>query len=175
MHKVMKFLDIIDSINTWACNIFRWVVLIITAVLMYEVIARYVFSSPTVWAGEVALQLFTLLVVMAGGYALLHDRHVRMDAIYSRLSPRGKATVDAVLFIAFLLFSSVLLWKFAQMGWTSIKVRELAATYFAPPLYPVKSTLAVGTFLLLLQGVAWFIRSIWVAKGHTVKGMHSEH
>ena len=164
MKRLMYLVHIIDSINSWVGKVFSFAVILITAIMMLEVILRYVFNRPTIWAGEVVLYLFIALV-LTGGYALLHEGHVRMDVLYGRFSNKGKAISDIATFVVFLLFISLLLWKGTEMAWESIKMREVSWTYFAPPLYPVKACLPVAFFLILLQGVAKFIRDIAVIKG----------
>lgn len=164
MHRVINWLNIIDGINSWVGKILGFMVIAITAIMMLEVILRYVFNSPTIWAGEVSQQLFMGLALV-GGYTMLRNGHVRMDALYSRLSPRGKAIIDVATFIMFLLFCSMLVWQGADMAWESIKTREVRYTYFAPAVYPIKTSLAVACFLLLLQGVAKFIRDIALIMG----------
>ena len=53
MVAVQKFLQIIDSISEWSGRIFMWLIVPLTVVVVYEVIARYFFQSPHIWAPEV--------------------------------------------------------------------------------------------------------------------------
>ena len=58
-----SFLKIVDAINEWVGRITAYTVLPMLGVSMYEVIARYVFKSPTMWAGQIISLLFVILVV----------------------------------------------------------------------------------------------------------------
>jgi TRAP-type mannitol/chloroaromatic compound transport system permease small subunit len=59
--------------------------------VLYEVVARTVFGAPTSWGNETTIYLSAMAYLLAGGYGLLHRRHVRIDVIYEALSPRTRA------------------------------------------------------------------------------------
>jgi TRAP-type mannitol/chloroaromatic compound transport system permease small subunit len=159
-----SFLKIVDAINEWVGRITAYTVLPMLGVSMYEVIARYVFKSPTMWAGQIISLLFVILVVPAGGYILLKDEHVRMDVLYSKWSPRGKAIIDSLTYVVFLAFIMMLSWKALEMAWTSVSIRESSWAAFHGPIYPKKIALALGAVLLLLQSIAQFLRNIMLIK-----------
>ena len=69
-----------------------WAVLAVFA-YYFEVIGRYVFNSPTNWVHESTFLMFGMQYMIAGAYAYRGESHVRVDLIYSKLSPRGKAVV----------------------------------------------------------------------------------
>lgn len=77
-------------------------------VVFGDVISRYVFSRTYVFVQEFEWYLFTMVYLLAAGYTLLHDEHVRVDIVYSKLPPRRKAWFDFVLFFVF-FFPSCLL------------------------------------------------------------------
>lgn len=156
---IKNCLRIVDSINHWVAKILSYDAILIMVIMLIEMVSRYIFHHPTIWAGEVVLQLFMLFIV-AGGYTLLTNGHVRMDAIYSRFSPKRKAIMDVITSIMFLMFAIALLWKGSQMAAHSISIREHSYTYFAPPLYPIKTALPLAAFLLLIQGLAKLVRDV---------------
>ena len=102
-----------------------------------------------------------------GGYTLLYKDHVNINVIYNRFSPRGKAILDLLTFVIFFLYCYSLLvegWKFA---WDALKIGRHSGTDWNPPLSPVLMTLPIAAFLMLVQGVAKFIRDlliIWAGK-----------
>lgn len=155
-----RLLSLIDNINRGVAVIIAYLVIPMLLVSMYEVIARYVFNSPTLWGGQVISLLFVILVVPGGGYLLLKDDHVRMDVLYVNWSPERKAITDAVTFIFFLAFALMLSWKAIEMAWSSVSMLEKSWGAFKGPIYPKKIALALGAILVLLQGTAQFIRNI---------------
>jgi TRAP-type mannitol/chloroaromatic compound transport system permease small subunit len=158
-----RFLRIIDTISDWSGKIICLLVIPMIAIIVYDAVARYAFNAPTNWAYETVTFLFAGLGILGGAYVLYRRAHVGMDIIYSRLSPRQQAILDLLTSFFFFLFCSILLWKGAEYAWTSLKLRETTTSAFAPPLYVIKMTIPVGAFLIILQGLAKFIRDLRTA------------
>jgi len=163
-----RCLSIIDNISEWSGRVFSFLMLPMIAVMVYDTIARYAFNAPTHWAYETVTFLFAGFGIMGGAYVLLHDGHVRMDIIWSRLSPRGKAIMDLVTSFFFFLFCGVLLWKGAGYAWESLRLRETTTSAFAPPQYVVKMTIPLGALFIILQGIAKFIRDLMTAMNRSI-------
>lgn len=163
MGKTERLLGLIDNINEWSGRIIGPLCLVMMAVLMWEITLRYFFNKPTIWAHELSGMLFGAYFILGGGYALRHQAHVNMDLFYSRLSPRGKALANLVGSLLFFIFCGLMLWKGVQMAWISLLARETTHSFWEPPWYPLKMTIPLGAFLILLQGLAWFIRSLTIA------------
>ncbi|MFQ5803500.1 MAG: TRAP transporter small permease subunit, partial [Candidatus Methylomirabilales bacterium] len=127
--------------------------------------ARYVFNSPTNWAHEGMFLMFGMQYLISGGYAYSEDAHVRVDVLYVHLPKRGKAVVDIITSVFFFLFAGTLLWT----GWTfmmdAINIGEVSFTEWAIQYWPVKSTMAIGALLILLQGLAKLIKDVLILTG----------
>ena len=129
-------------------------------VYYYEVLARYVFNSPTNWAHESMFLMFGAQYLLAGGFCLREDAHVRVDVFYMRFSKKTKALVDVLTSVFFFIFMVSLL----TSGWTffsdSFEVQEVSFTEWGIQYYPIKLTLAAGAALLLLQGAARLLQDL---------------
>ena len=79
-------------------------------VYYYEVLARYVFNSPTNWVHESMFLMFGMQYLLSGAYAYKEDQHVRVDVLYSKLSTRGKAICDIITSVFFFIFIGAMLW-----------------------------------------------------------------
>ncbi|MDX9801838.1 MAG: TRAP transporter small permease subunit [Spirochaetia bacterium] len=160
---MLKFLDIIDTTNEWVGKLFRWAIVLLAFVMCYEVVMRYVFNSPTIWAFEISTALYATTFMMGAAYALLYKAHVSIDIIYEMLGIKGRAVLDiissVIFFFPFLIVVFIEGLKFAQASWM---IHEKTWSNFAMPVYPVKTMIPVMSFLLLIQGLATFIRSIMV-------------
>lgn len=163
---VKYFLGAVDAINNWVGNVISYVVHIAILVTLIEVISRFAFGHPTIWAQETTTHLFGFYSIMAGGYLLLTNYHTRVDVLWSRFSPRGRAVFDLCTSGFVFLFLGMLFWQSVQMFLKSFQIGEVSQTPFAPPLYPLKASLVLGSFLILLQFIVKFIRDI-----HTVVGI----
>jgi len=175
MKMIVTLLDGIDRVNEWIGKIFAFLLFPLLAVSMYEVIARYVFNSPTIWAAQILSMLFVTLVVIGGGHVLRHDGHIRMDVFYGRWGRRGQAISDISTFVVFLLFTSLLAWQTIDMAWTSVSIKETSWAAFKGPIYPKKIAIALGAILLLLQGIVKLRGDIRFITGQVSERDDNEH
>lgn len=160
MKYVLSLLRQIDAISAWSGTILQFLILVIGGMLCYEAILRYAFNSPTIWAHELSLHVFGAYSVLGGAYVLLLNEHVRADIIYARLSSKGRAIFDLICFPIFLMLAAVILVEGTKLAAHSIAARETTLTFLRSPIYPVKASIPVAALLLLLQGLAHYIRSI---------------
>lgn len=130
--------------------------------IVVDVVMRYVFSFSYIWIVEMETYFFAISFLLTAGYAFKHDKHVRVDLFYAKLSDKGKAIIDLIGGVFFLLpfciVSMMVCWKYAmtsyQIGETSPQPGGL------PGLYVLKFMLVACFALLLLQAVASLIHSI---------------
>ena len=163
MQKFERVFHIIDFISEWTGKIFSFLIAGVVAVIVYEVTARYVFNRPTMWSNELTTFLFGAAMIVGGAYTLRYGAHVRVDVVYSRWSPRTQAIFDMATSVFFFTFCILLLWKGAEVGWPSVLRRETSWSDWRPPIYPLRMMIPVGASLILLQGMAEFIRNILTA------------
>jgi len=94
-----KILHVIDAINDWMGRIAGWLLVPLSFLVLFDVILRYVLNMPTIWVWDVGVQIQAAIVVLGGGYALLHKGHVSVDIFISKLSTRKRALLDAIMCI----------------------------------------------------------------------------
>lgn len=157
----------IDRFQEWFGRGVSWLSLAMVLVVFGDVISRYAFRRTHGGIQELEWYLFGTLYLLAAGYTLLHDEHVRVDILYSKLSPRGRAQLDFVLFWVFFFPSCLLViytaWPFVRSSWS---VWEGSPDPGGLPLrWLLKSMIIVGFVLLLLQGISQTIKSFYVAMG----------
>ncbi len=136
--------------------------IIAVGVYYYEVVARYVFNSPTNWAHEGMFLMFGMQYLLAGGFVLREGNHVRVDVLYVHMPQRCKAIVDLLTSVFFFIFTITLMF----VGWTffydSFEVREVSFSEWAISYWPIKFSLPLGALLLLLQGIAQVLKDLAV-------------
>jgi TRAP-type mannitol/chloroaromatic compound transport system permease small subunit len=155
-----KFCEIIDTLNERTGRIVAWLIIPLLLIVTYDVVMRYIFNRPTVWAWDINVQLLGASVALGGGYTLLYNGHIGVDVLVEGLSKRKRAIVEAITSVFFFLGVGVLLWQGSKAAWFSVQTREIDFTYFAPPVYPLKVVIAIGFLLVFLQGIAKLIRDI---------------
>lgn len=163
MGKVSYFVRAIDSLNEGVGKITSYLVLYMIAIIIYEIFVRYFLDRPTTWVHEKSSFIFSLSIMLGGGYTFLYRAHVNMDIIYNRFSPRGKTTLDLISSVLFFSFAVVLVWTGGEFALNSLKALETSSTTWGPPIYPIKLAIPIGGGLLLLQGLAKFIRDLSIA------------
>jgi TRAP-type mannitol/chloroaromatic compound transport system permease small subunit len=108
MRFLKRFIRAIDAINVWVGRFLAYFLFAFFVLLFIEVILRYFFNSPTVWANELAQMLFGAYAILGGGYILLTGGHVNVDIVYTRFPAKTRAAVDIVTSVLFFLFCGML-------------------------------------------------------------------
>lgn len=163
MIALKKVLACIDFISEWTGKATSYLILPGILILVWEVVSRYAFNNPTMWAHGTSQRLFATYYILAGAYVLRHNQHVTVDIFYTRLSVRKKAILSLFGSIFFFVFCGVLFWKGLDFAWTSLSQLEPDETPWRAPLYPFKMMVPLGALLILLQGVAKLIRDVRTA------------
>jgi TRAP-type mannitol/chloroaromatic compound transport system permease small subunit len=160
-NRVKKLLTFIDTLSDVTGKIFSWTMVLITLLVVIEIILRRFLNRPTIWNFEVSIQLYALHFMMLASYTLRHRSHVAVDIIHEKMNPRLKAFWDVVCYLLFFFpFLSVVLYEGIRFAANSWAIFERSQTAFGPPLYPIKTIIPIMAVLLLLQGVAIFIRQL---------------
>lgn len=159
----MRFLYLIDRINTFIGKTAGWAIVALTFAVCYEVFARYALRAPTEWAFDASYMLYGLLFMLAGPYTLARNSHVRGDFLYRAWPPRRQATMDLVLYFLF-FFPGILAFvyagtSFAQMSWM-MKEHSMNSPN-GPPIYPFKALIPIVGVLMTVQGVAEVMRCVF--------------
>lgn len=163
MQKLARMVNAIDATSKWSGYIVMFLVLGLALLMSIEVVCRYGFNSPTVWATESCMLVFGVYVLICGAYVLLIGGHVSMDALYNRLSLRQKAILDILTSAFFFLFCGILLWKGIPTAIKCVALGEHSQSPWEAPYWPMRIAIPVGAFLILLQGLAKLIRDFHLA------------
>lgn len=163
----------IDTANDVIGRISKYILLVILFSLMFEVIARYIFNSPTIWVQDVCKQALCALGALGGSYALLYNQHVRVDVFYGSWSDRTKAIVDICTCALYMLYLVLLVYQTIVSCIDSWTFHERMASVFAPPLYYIKTVIPVGAILLLLQAISKLIHDIQTVITGKSEGLRS--
>ena len=156
------YINFADQFVVWIGRAFAWGIFILTAAVMYEVIMRYFFNAPTLWAFDFTIQMYGAVFMMGGASAMSTKTHVKADMYYNRLSEKGQAILDLILFICFYAPGVVALtyagYFYAKKAWivheTSWNSPAQIQVYFSKSLIPIAG------LLLLIIGISEIFRCI---------------
>jgi TRAP-type mannitol/chloroaromatic compound transport system permease small subunit len=132
----------------------------------YEVFARYLFRAPTVWAYDMTYMLYGTIFMLGASYTLLNKGHIRTDFFYDGWKTERKGKVDAILYLV-LFFPGMVLYLMAGVDYASHSwaTHEKAGTSpWMPIIYPFKTVIPVTAALLIIQGAAEFVKSLYAWK-----------
>lgn len=167
MRYLNRLTTVIDGISEAVAAVIIYLVVVLTAVLGYEIVARYVFNSPTRWVFDISYMIGGTFFLFGLAYALKHQRHVRIDIFYCRFPQRVQAAVDALFYLVFFfplwIGMLVYLYPYVMFSW-AVQERSMQS-YWQPLIYPFKTLMPVGVLLLTLQGAADFARRVMTALG----------
>jgi len=160
MNFLGRVIHAIDWVNEQSGRLVSFLAAFMMFSVVYEVIARYIFNRPTIWAMEVNQYLLCGYTALAGGYALLYKSHVNVDILHQRFGVRTRAFLDILTSLFFFTFIFVLIWKSGAMAWETWVYDEHSESLLAAPLFPSKVVIPVGGLLILFQGLAKIIRDL---------------
>ncbi len=163
----------IDQFTDRTGTIISWLSIVLVAAVSYEVIARYIFNAPTVWAFDVTFMSYGALFMLGAAYALHKGAHIRTDFFWDTFSPRTKGIIDSISYIVF-FFPSLLLLLILSWHETvyAFQINELSdQTPWRPVLWPFKSVVPLTCVLLMIQGTSELLKSLYMVR----TGIELEH
>lgn len=157
-----KIATIFDHINETVGKIASYLTAALMVLIGVVVLARYLFGVSEAWMDELGFYFFSLIFLLGAGYAFKHDKHVRVDVLYSKGSPKTQAWINLIGGLLFLLPWCVVVlqvaYRYALHAY--LNNEGSAQPNGLPALYLLKATIFIGFFFLFLQGISSVLRSI---------------
>lgn len=166
MQQLLKFSRLMDSLSSKLGSVIIWLILASTLISATNAIVRKTFDTSSNAFLEIQWYLFSASFLLAAGYTLLNNEHVRIDVVSSRFSNRTRAWIDVFGFTVFLTpvclavlyFSLPFFWQAFQSGEVSSNAGGLIR-------WPVYLMMPLGFTLLLLQGWSELIKRLAFLQG----------
>jgi TRAP-type mannitol/chloroaromatic compound transport system permease small subunit len=151
-----------DRVSEWAGRTASWLVWPLMVTITYEVICRYALNAPTVWAYDMAYMIGGSMMALGMGYVLQERGHVRVDVLYDMLPMRVRQLLDLIFTALFFFPITVsfvyLSWQYALLAW--VRGERSGYGIWEPTLIPFRSIVCLAWTILLLAGIAWFVRTL---------------
>lgn len=144
------FEKIIDRLTALGALIGGVFTVVMTVIVSYAVVARYVFNRPIGWSEEIATYLMVWAVFLGAAYTLKADAHIGVDILISNLKPGVKRIFLCFHYLVGIVFFAILFYQGIDMVDLSLKMgsRSMAIEF---PLYIAHLSVPVGSALLILQ------------------------
>lgn len=163
---MLRLAALIDKLNIFVSHLAMWLILPLTALMLYEAAIRYVFNSPTVWGAELSLMLFGAYMILAGPASILQKVQVGVDIFTSHMKMRPRAILNCLTWSFTLIFFAALFYTSTFYAIESWQMRELSRSAWGQPVYHLKALIPVAVFLMFLQSFAEFLRNLhWAIHG----------
>jgi TRAP-type mannitol/chloroaromatic compound transport system permease small subunit len=156
----------IDALNENVGKLTYWLILAAVLISTGNAVIRYTLNmSSNAWL-EIQWYLFSFVFLFCAGYTLLHNQHVRIDVISGHLSGRGRAWIDILGTIFFLLPMAVaIMWLSWPVFLDAYRSNEVSTNAGGLMVWPGRLMLPVGFFLLVLQGISELIKRVAFLRG----------
>ena len=166
MEILIRTSALIDALSGRIGRLIYWMILVSVVVSSGNAVVRYIFdTSSNAWL-ELQWYLFSAVFLLGAGYTLLHNQHVRIDIIAGRLSPRGRAWIDLLGGIFFLMPMAIVILTLSWPAFVESFVRhEYSSDAGGLLRWPARLLVPVGFFLLVLQGLSEIIKRIAFLRG----------
>lgn len=159
---LQQLLACLDAIAEYTGRAVAWLTLAMMLITCLVVVLRYVFSINFIAIQESLTYLHALVFLLAMGFTLRRDGHVRVDILYRKFSPRRQAWVNAIGGLVLLLplcgFILASSWGFTLASWRILESSGNADGI--PAVFLLKSLIPLAALLLALQGLAEVLRAL---------------
>jgi TRAP-type mannitol/chloroaromatic compound transport system permease small subunit len=162
----LRTIQTIDKVTEIVGYVVAFLIVPLIVANTIEVIMRYFWRQPTVWATDVTVMSYATLFMLGAAYALLKGAHVRTDMLWEKFSDRRKGIIDSVAFIVFFFPTMAILFLLSLddflHAW-EIDERSTLASW-QPIIWPLRGVIPLTALLLMLQGVSELLKSLWAAR-----------
>lgn len=157
----------LDTLSEWLGRGLSWLVLVMMLIQFLIVVLRYVFSYSSIPMQESVMYLHAMVFMLAAGYTLHHDGHVRVDIFYRAHSPRRKALVDLLgtlfLLLPVMIFVMLVSWGYVGKSWRIFEGSPDSGGIHA--VFLLKSLILAFSALMMTQGTVEITRNLMIVTG----------
>jgi len=194
---IRRYVRAVDAVNRFIGRIAMYLIFVLVGVLLWSSVSK-TFLTPSLWTLETAQFVMVAYYVLGGPYSIQLGSNVRMDLFYGGWSIKTKAWFDSFTVLFLMTYLGILLYgavsstaySLGYFGmepfaffWDLLKTLvtegigaagdklgylERSPTAWRPWLWPVKTLLCLGVFLMLLQALAELFRDIGIIRGEDI-------
>ena len=162
---IMAFVRIVVRFNYLIGRFMMYTIFLLIAILAWSTISKQLFVVPAFWTMEAAQFVLVAYYLVGGAYSIQLGSNVRMDLFYGDWSERKKAWVDCFTVLFLIFYLGVLLTGGINSTLYAIQYSELSPSLWRPLMWPIKSIMCFGIFLMLLQSISELIKDIAKLRG----------
>jgi TRAP-type mannitol/chloroaromatic compound transport system permease small subunit len=166
MRGLLKFSNAVDWLNAQVGKWVIWLILGSTVISAINALVRKIFNTSSNAYLEVQWYLFAGAFLLAAGYTLLNNEHVKIDVVSSHLSKRKQIWIDVIGFTFFLMpMCMIILWFGTPFFLQGFRSGEMSSNAGGLVRWPVYALMPLGFGLLMLQGLSELVKRIAFLRG----------
>ena len=166
MSALLNLSRMIDRLSEWVGRWVAWLVLAAVLISAANAITRKAFNYSSNAFLEIQWYLFAAVFMLAAGYTLLRQEHVKIDVVSARLSKRAQIWIDIIGICVFLLPFVYMIIKLAMpLVINAIETGEVSSNAGGLIRWPVFALLPLGMLLLGIQAISELIKRIAFLQG----------
>ncbi|MGJ5620853.1 TRAP transporter small permease subunit [Sulfitobacter sp. MF3-043] len=189
MHSLVRgFIRAVDALNFRLGRIVMYGIFVLMAILLWSSVSK-TFFLPSLWTLELAQFAMVAYYILGGPYSIQLGSNVRMDLLYGEWSPRKKAWADLITVLFLIFYLGVMLYgavgstayslgywgtepisffRGLITGTEEIGRMETSPSVWRPWMWPIKTVMVIGLFLMLLQCISELLKDVLRLKGEAI-------
>ena len=164
---IRGYVRFVDALNYRIGRLVMYGIFIMMLVLLWSSVSK-TFFMPSLWTLESAQFAMVAYYILGGPYSIQLGSNVRMDLFYGSWSDRKKAWVDAFTVFFLIFYLGVLLYGGYDSTSYSMQYGDRSPSAWRPYMWPIKLTMCIGIFLMLLQAFSEFFKNVARIRGEAV-------
>lgn len=166
---VRLYVRYVNAVNRVVGRFAMYMIFAMIGLLLFSSISK-TFFLPTIWTLEMAQFSMAAYYLLGGAYSMQLGAHVRMDLLYGRWSPKGKAFADSITAFCLVFYLVMLLYGGFSSTEYALQYGEESYSSWAPYMAPIKIIMTFGVMLMLLQAIAIFFTDLATVRGINIDG-----
>lgn len=144
-------------LNDWLAQATAGLVVLMMFSVVYDVLARMIFSAPTMWVIDVNEYMLVYATFLPAAWILLRDSHVKVELVVQSVGPGTRRVLDVFSNVSGLLYCVILTWQGWLFAWQSYEAGYRFSTALSAPQFPVYAIIPIGAAWL---GIAFVFKII---------------
>ena len=189
MHSLARgFIRAVDALNFRLGRIVMYGIFVLMAILLWSSVSK-TFFLPSLWTLELAQFAMVAYYIRGGPYSIQLGSNVRMDLLYGDWSPRKKAWADLITVLFLIFYLGVMI--YGAVGSTAYSLgywgtepfsffgglitgteeigrMETSPSVWRPWMWPIKTVMVIGLFLMLLQCISELLKDVLRLQGEAI-------
>lgn len=161
---IKTYVHVVERVNYRVGRVAMYILLVMAGILLWSSVSK-TFFLPSLWTLEMAQFAMVSYYILGGPYSIQLNANVRMDLLYANWPLKKKAWFDSITVLLLLFYLGVMLYGAIDSTSYSIQYNERNPSAWRPFLWPIKTLMCIGFFLMLLQALAELFKDIARIRG----------